>query len=82
MHVLPREEEAVVQDYHYYDLLQHAIGVGASNCAAKVKTNHQALANLLNTYHADAPGSLPAREANALIKPPKPVQDQELFVWP
>ena len=70
------------QDYRYNELLQHAIGVGASNRAAKVKANHQALASLLKNDHADAAGSLPARQAEALINPPKPVQDQELFVWP
>uniref|UniRef100_A0A453RXW0 Factor of DNA methylation 1-5/IDN2 domain-containing protein n=1 Tax=Aegilops tauschii subsp. strangulata TaxID=200361 RepID=A0A453RXW0_AEGTS len=70
------------QDYRYNELLQHAIGVGASNRAAKVKANHQALASHLKTDHADAAGSLPPRQAVALINPPKPVQDQELFVWP
>uniref|UniRef100_A0ACD5Y2Z8 Uncharacterized protein n=2 Tax=Avena sativa TaxID=4498 RepID=A0ACD5Y2Z8_AVESA len=70
------------QDYRYNELLQHAIGVGASNRAAKVKANHQALANFLKTDHADAAGSLPARQAEALFNPPKPVQDRELFVWP
>ncbi|KAK1647275.1 hypothetical protein QYE76_065080 [Lolium multiflorum] len=69
-------------DYCYNELLQHAIGVGASNRAAKVKANHQALANLLKTDHADAAGSLPSRQAEALFNPPKPVQDQELFVYP
>ncbi|XP_047091455.1 factor of DNA methylation 1-like [Lolium rigidum] len=69
-------------DYCYNELLQHAIGVGASNRAAKVKANHQALANLLKTDHADAAGSLPWRQAEALFNPPKPVQDQELFVYP
>jgi hypothetical protein len=47
------------QDCHYNELLQHAIGVGASNRAAKVKANHQALANHLKNDHADAAGSLP-----------------------
>ncbi|XP_051189999.1 factor of DNA methylation 1 [Lolium perenne] len=70
------------QDYRYNELLQHAIGVGASNRAAKVKANHQALAKLLKTDHADAAGSLPARQAEALFNPPKPVQDQELYVYP
>ena len=70
------------QDYRYNELLQHAIGVGASNRAAKVKANHHALANLLKTDHADAAGSLPVRQAEALFNPPKPVQEQELFVWP
>jgi hypothetical protein len=69
-------------DYCYNELLQHAIGVGASNRAAKVKANHQALAKLLKTDHADAAGSLPSRQAEALFNPPKPVQDQELFVYP
>jgi hypothetical protein len=69
-------------DYCYNELLQHAIGVGASNRAAKVKANHQALAKLLKTDHADAAGSLPARQAEALFNPPKPVQDQELYVYP
>ncbi|CAM0911248.1 unnamed protein product [Alopecurus aequalis] len=70
------------QDYRYNELLQHAIGVGASNRAAKVKAKHQALASLLKTDHADAAGLLPVRQAEALINPPKPVQDQELYVWP
>ncbi|KAM0864825.1 hypothetical protein ACQ4PT_043654 [Festuca glaucescens] len=69
-------------DYCYNELLQHAIGVGASNRTAKVKANHQALANLLKTDHADVAGSLPPRQAKALFNPPKPVQDQELFVYP
>jgi hypothetical protein len=46
------------QDYRYNELLQHAIGVGASNRAANVKANYQAVANLLKTDHADAAGSL------------------------
>ncbi|KQJ95399.1 factor of DNA methylation 1 isoform X1 [Brachypodium distachyon] len=70
------------QDYRYNELLQHAVGVGASNRAAKVKANHLALANLLKNDYSDAAGSLPSRQADALINPPKPVQDQELFVWP
>jgi hypothetical protein len=70
------------QDYRYNELLQHAIGVGASNRPAKVKANHQALATLLKTDHADAAGSLPVRQAEALFNPPKPVQNQELYVYP
>ncbi|PUZ50145.1 hypothetical protein GQ55_6G036500 [Panicum hallii var. hallii] len=70
------------QDYRYNELLQHAVGVGASNRAAKVKANHQALAKLLKEDHADAAGTLPSRQALALSNPPKPVKDQEVFVWP
>ena len=51
-------------------------------CASKVKANHQALANLLKTDHAGAAGSWWVRQATALINPPKPVQEHELFVWP
>jgi hypothetical protein len=40
------------------------------------------LANLLQTDHADVAGSLIVRQAEALFDPPKPVQDQELFVYP
>ncbi|CAD6341584.1 unnamed protein product [Miscanthus lutarioriparius] len=54
------------QDYRYNELLQHAVGVGASNCAAKVKANHQALAKLLKEDHADAAATLPPRQAIAL----------------
>jgi len=46
------------QDYRYNELLQHAVGVGASNRAAKVKANHQALAKLLKEDHADAAATL------------------------
>ena len=53
--------------------------MGASN--RSTKANHQALANLFKTDHADVAGSLLARQADALIEPPKFVQDQELFVW-
>jgi hypothetical protein len=56
--------------------------VGASNCAEKVKANHQVLTNLVKTDHADVAGSLLARRVDAVIKHSKPVQDQELFVWP
>jgi len=70
------------QDYRYNELLQHAVGVGASNRAAKVKANHQALAKLLKEDHADAAATLPPRQAIALSNPPKPVQDLEVFVWP
>lgn len=70
------------QDYRYNELLQHAVGVGASNRAAKVKANHQALAKLLKEDYADAAGTLPPRQAAALNNPPKPVKDQEIFVWP
>ena len=70
------------QDYRYNELLQHAVGVGASNRAAKVKANHQALAKLLKEDHADAAATLPPRQALALSNPPKPVKDQEVFVWP
>ncbi|CAO2210121.1 unnamed protein product [Urochloa humidicola] len=70
------------QDYRYNELLQHAVGVGASNRAAKVKANHQALAKLLKEDHADAAATLPPRQAVALSNPPKPVKDQEVFVWP
>ncbi|KAK3122744.1 hypothetical protein QOZ80_8AG0617580 [Eleusine coracana subsp. coracana] len=70
------------QDYRYNELLQHAVGVGASNRAAKVKANHQALAKLLKEDHADAAGNLPRRQAAALNNPPKPVKDQEVFVFP
>ncbi|TVU42766.1 hypothetical protein EJB05_09187 [Eragrostis curvula] len=70
------------QDYRYNELLQHAVGVGASNRAAKVKANHQALAKLLKEDHADAAGTLPPRQAAALSNPPKPMKDQEIFVWP
>ncbi|XBI13184.1 hypothetical protein VPH35_139947 [Triticum aestivum] len=70
------------EDYRYNELLQHAIGVGASNHAAEVKTNHLALANHLKTDYANAAGSLPPRQDEALMNPPRPVQDQELFVWP
>lgn len=70
------------QDYRYNELLQHAVGVGASNRAAKVKANHQALAKLLKEDHADASATLPPRQALALSNPPKPVKDQEVFVWP
>uniref|UniRef100_A0A8R7R4U3 XS domain-containing protein n=1 Tax=Triticum urartu TaxID=4572 RepID=A0A8R7R4U3_TRIUA len=70
------------EDCRYNELLQHAIGVGASNHAAEVKANHLALANHLKTDHADAAGSLPPRQAEALMNPPRPLQDQELFVWP
>lgn len=70
------------QDYRYSELLQHAVGVGASNRAAKVKANHQALAKLLKEDHADAAATLPAWQAIALSNAPKPAQDQEAFVWP
>ncbi|CAO2199881.1 unnamed protein product [Urochloa humidicola] len=70
------------QDYRYNELLQHAVAVGASNRAAKVKANHQALAKLLKEDHADAAATLPPRQAVALSNPPKPVKDQEVFVWP
>lgn len=70
------------QDYRYNELLQHAVGVGASNRAAKVKANHQALAKLLKEDHADAAATLPPRQAIALNNPPKPVKDKEVFVWP
>ncbi|XP_066353321.1 factor of DNA methylation 5-like [Miscanthus floridulus] len=70
------------QDYRYNELLQHAVGVGASNRAAKVKANHQALAKLLKEDHADAAATLPPCQAIALSNPPKPVQDLEVFVWP
>nr|CAB3480018.1 unnamed protein product [Digitaria exilis] len=70
------------QDYRYNELLQHAVGVGASNRAAKVKANHQALAKLLKEDHADAAATLPPRQAITLNNPPKPVKDQEVFVWP
>ncbi|KAK3121043.1 hypothetical protein QOZ80_8BG0645200 [Eleusine coracana subsp. coracana] len=70
------------QDYRYNELLQHAVGVGASNRAPKVKANHQALAKLLKEDHADAAGNLPPRQAAALNNPPKPVKDQEVFVFP
>jgi hypothetical protein len=70
------------QDYRYNELLQHAVGVGASNRAAKVKANHQALAKLLKEDHADAAATLPPRQAIALSNPPKPVKDEEVFVWP
>lgn len=70
------------QDYRYNELLQHAIRVGASNRAAKVKANHQALAKLLKEDHADAAGTLPPQQAAALSNPRKPVQDQDMFVWP
>ncbi|KAL6857034.1 hypothetical protein ACP4OV_018416 [Aristida adscensionis] len=70
------------QDYRYNEILQHAVGVGASNRAAKVKANHQALAKLLKEDHADAAATLPPRQAVALSNPPRPVQDQEMFVWP
>ncbi|KAJ1267306.1 hypothetical protein BS78_07G046200 [Paspalum vaginatum] len=70
------------QDYRYNELLQHATGVGASNRAAKVKANHQALAKLLKEDHADAAATLPPRQAIALSDPPKPVKDKEVFVWP
>ncbi|CAL5008428.1 unnamed protein product [Urochloa decumbens] len=70
------------QDYRYNELLQHAVGVGASNRAAKVKANHQALAKLLKEDHADAAATLPPRQAVALSNPQKPVKDREVFVWP
>jgi hypothetical protein len=70
------------QDYRYNELLQHAVGVGASNRAAKVKANHQALAKLLKEDHADAAGTLLPQQASALKNPPKPAKDQEVFVWP
>ncbi|XP_066358141.1 protein INVOLVED IN DE NOVO 2-like [Miscanthus floridulus] len=70
------------QDYRYNELLQHAVGVGASIRAAKVKANHQALEKLLKEDHADAAATLPPRQAIALSNPPKPVQDLEVFVWP
>lgn len=70
------------QDYLYNELLQHAVGMGASNRAAKVKANHQALANLLKIDYADAAGSLPSQQVVAPSNPPRPMQDQELFVWP
>jgi hypothetical protein len=76
MSVLPREEEPGLP-------LQRAASachwVGASNRAANVKANHQALANLIKTDHADVAGSFLVRQAEALFNPPKPVQDQELF---
>ncbi|KAM0884854.1 hypothetical protein ACQ4PT_030718 [Festuca glaucescens] len=50
------------QDFCYNELLNHAIGVGAK---------HEVLANLLRTDHADAAGSLPARQAKAQITPRK-----------
>ncbi|RCV30005.1 hypothetical protein SETIT_6G059700v2 [Setaria italica] len=70
------------QDYRYNELLQHAVGVGASNRAAKVKANHQALAKLLKEDHADAAATLPPLQAIALSNPPKSVKDEEVFVWP
>uniref|UniRef100_A0A0D9YQM7 Factor of DNA methylation 1-5/IDN2 domain-containing protein n=1 Tax=Oryza glumipatula TaxID=40148 RepID=A0A0D9YQM7_9ORYZ len=70
------------QDYRYNELLQHAIGVGASNRAPKVKANHMALANLLKNDYADAAGSLPSRQAVGPSFPPRPLQDQEVYVWP
>ncbi|CAL4943041.1 unnamed protein product [Urochloa decumbens] len=54
------------QDCRYNELLQHAVGVGASNHAAKVNANHQALAKLLKEDHAEAAATLPPRQAVAL----------------
>ncbi|KAF0901261.1 hypothetical protein E2562_038834 [Oryza meyeriana var. granulata] len=70
------------QDYRYNELLQHAIGVGTSNRAPKVKANHMALANLLKNNYANAAGSLPSRQVVAPSNPPRPLQDQEVYVWP
>ncbi|KAM3279716.1 hypothetical protein ACQJBY_046845 [Aegilops geniculata] len=65
-------------DYRYIELLNHAIGLSASNHAAKVKANHQALANHLETDHADAAASRPVRQTEALINPPRPSPVQDL----
>ncbi|XP_006659121.1 factor of DNA methylation 1-like [Oryza brachyantha] len=70
------------QDYRYNELLQHAVGVGASNRAPKVRANHMALANLLKNDYTDAAGSLPSQQVVAPSNPPRPLPDQEVYVWP
>uniref|UniRef100_A0A0D9X4I4 Factor of DNA methylation 1-5/IDN2 domain-containing protein n=1 Tax=Leersia perrieri TaxID=77586 RepID=A0A0D9X4I4_9ORYZ len=70
------------QDYRYNELLQHAVGVGASNRAPKVKANHMALAKLLKNDYANAAESLPSRQVAAPSNPPQPLQGQEVYVWP
>ncbi|KAG8086794.1 hypothetical protein GUJ93_ZPchr0010g7918 [Zizania palustris] len=70
------------QDYRYNELLQHAVGLGASNRAPKVKANHLALSNLLKNDYAKAAEPLLSQQVVAPSNPPRPLQEQELFVWP
>jgi XS domain/XS zinc finger domain len=68
------------QVYNFKDLLQHAIGIGASNRKAKEMATHRALAKYLKTDLADPSLSLQV----AMLQPPAaPSRDRdEKYVWP
>ncbi|KAJ0987475.1 hypothetical protein J5N97_005831 [Dioscorea zingiberensis] len=69
------------QDYHYKELLQHAIGIGSSNRGGKVKANHRALARFLKNDLVDAAG--PSQNPISIgQEPPRKPKNEEQFVWP
>lgn len=74
------------QDYRYKDLLQHAIGRGASTSRkAKEKANHLGFARFLQTDLALAAGPSAVVPPSPAAEPDPPSSNsssEELFVWP
>ncbi|KAK1272119.1 hypothetical protein QJS04_geneDACA021607 [Acorus gramineus] len=81
------------QDYKYNELLQHAIGIGASKKRGKDRAPHLALATYMRTVLADDAG--PSQPKNPVQKPlpskadesngaenQEVTEKEELFVWP
>ncbi|KAK1320991.1 hypothetical protein QJS10_CPA03g01641 [Acorus calamus] len=81
------------QDYKYNELLQHAIGIGASKKRGKDRAPHLALATYMKTVLADDAG--PSQPKNPVQKPlpskadesngaenQEVTEKEELFVWP
>ncbi|KAF8400539.1 hypothetical protein HHK36_013838 [Tetracentron sinense] len=70
------------QDYRYKDLLQHASGVGngSSNRSTKQKANHLALAKYLEIDIAN--GSGPTQHMVEPEPVTRPLEHNDLFVWP
>ncbi|KAF6171262.1 hypothetical protein GIB67_036930 [Kingdonia uniflora] len=70
------------QDYRFKDLLQHATGAGKGSSRQKPRqrANHLALVKYLESDLSDVPVSkLPIVVVEPLLKP---VEQEELFVWP
>ncbi|XXG75209.1 hypothetical protein AAC387_Pa07g3768 [Persea americana] len=67
------------QDYLYKEILQHAIGVGASNRKEKERANHLALAMYLQNELGEVGGPpKPVLE----VEPSMTTESDDQFVWP